>query len=56
MKKLCALVLLVGCASASAMTYFLVAQWLENGKRYCRYSDGTVLNVGVKLCPLQIEN
>lgn len=40
---------------ASAMTYFLTAQWVERGDRFCKYSDGTVLNVGTKLCPLQIK-
>jgi len=33
---------------------YLVAQWLEGGVRFCRYSNGTVLNMGINLCPLQI--
>lgn len=40
---------------AYAMTYFLTAQWLDGGKRFCRYGNGTVLNVGINICPLSIE-
>jgi hypothetical protein len=47
--------LLLAAGSASAMTYFLKDQWVDGGKRFCRYSNGTVLNVGVSLCPLSIE-
>ena len=48
---------LVSVASpAYAMTYFLVAQWYEGGSHFCKYSNGTVLNVGIKLCPLSIES
>ena len=38
------------------MDHYLVAQWVENANRFCRYSDGTVLNVGYRLCPLKIRN
>ncbi len=37
------------------MTYYLVGQWMERGNRFCRYGNGTVLNVGVSLCPLSIQ-
>ena len=48
-----ALCMLAG--SAWSMTYYLRDQWMDGGKRFCRYSNGTVLNVGVSLCPLSIE-
>lgn len=41
--------------AAASMDYYLVAQWLDRGDRFCRYSDGTVLNVGVSTCPLKIR-
>lgn len=40
---------------AHAMTYYLVTQWIEGGNNFCKYGNGTVLNVGVRLCPLSIE-
>lgn len=41
---------------AYAMTYFLTGQWTNNiGQRLCQYGNGTVLNVGVSLCPLSIQ-
>ncbi len=50
-------VLVVMVASiAYAMTHFLVAQWYENGDQMCKYDNGTVLNMGYKLCPLSIED
>ena len=42
-------------SAAFAMTYFLESQWLERGNRFCKYSNGTVLNVGVSTCPLKIN-
>ena len=42
-------------APAYAMTYFLVSQWYEGGNNFCKYSNGTILNVSYKLCPLSIE-
>lgn len=57
MKKLIiAFAALSMAAPASAeMTYFLVAQWFQNGNQMCEYSNGTVLNVGVRVCPLSIR-
>ena len=40
---------------AYAMTYYLTAQWTEGVNRFCRYGNGTVLNVGVRICPLSIQ-
>lgn len=55
MRKVLMLALLAPLV-AYAMTYYLEAQWTEGGNRFCRYGDGTVLNVGYKLCPLSIKN
>jgi len=41
-------------ALAYGMTYFLSGQWVDRGQRFCRYQNGTVLNVGINLCPLSI--
>ena len=41
-------------ASQAQMMHQLVAQWVENGNRFCKYSNGTVLNVGISLCELSI--
>jgi hypothetical protein len=41
--------------AAQGMTHFLTAQWLDNGNRFCRYSNGTVLNVGFSVCPMSIR-
>jgi len=54
MKKVLLLALLAPMF-AHAMTYFLQAQWTEGVNRFCRYGNGTVLNVGINLCPLSIE-
>jgi hypothetical protein len=40
---------------AYAMSHFLIAQWLQNGNNMCQYSNGTVLNVGARICPLRIQ-
>lgn len=41
---------------AQNMTYYLVAQWVgDYGNRFCKYGNGTVLNVGVNVCPLSIK-
>lgn len=51
-----AIVLLLWAATAQAMLHFLVAQWTDkSGNNFCKYSNGTVLNVGINLCPLSIE-
>ena len=42
-------------AMARTMTYYLVTQWMEGGNNFCRYSNGTVLNVGYRVCPLSIQ-
>ena len=38
------------------MTYYLTDQWINStGTRMCQYSNGTVLNVGYRICPLSIK-
>lgn len=46
---------MLAASPAYAMTYYLVTQWFENGNHFCKYGNGTVLNVGAKVCPLSIE-
>ncbi len=41
---------------AHALRHYLVAQWSENGNNFCRYANGTVLNVRYRICPLSIED
>lgn len=62
MKKLivsAALAAVMAAAPASAqysMTYYLTDQWVTStGNRMCQYSNGTVLNVGYRVCPLSIR-
>ena len=55
MKKIALLALLTLSTSAFAMTYFLTSQWFEGGSQMCKYGNGTVLNIGVGVCPLSIE-
>lgn len=57
MKKLiiAATIALASATPAYALSSFLVAQWYANGDQFCRYDNGTVLNVGYRLCPLKIE-
>ena len=54
MKKTIVLAALLLATPAYALTHFLVAQWYEGGSHMCRYDNGTVLNVGINLCPLSI--
>ncbi len=54
-RLLLAAVALSIASPALALNYYLVADWYERGDHFCRYSNGTVLNVGVRICPLKIE-
>lgn len=57
-KYVLAAVALVGIsANANAQVQaFLQKQWLnERGQRMCQYSNGTVLNIGVGVCPVSIR-
>ncbi len=36
-------------------TFYLTAHWLENGQQFCKYSNGTILNVGYNYCPWSIR-
>lgn len=57
MKKVIIAVALAAVATPAAaqMTHYLVAQWFANGSQMCRYSNGTVLNMGARICPLSIR-
>ena len=49
-----ALAALAIAAQAQIMS-FLVAQWYDkSGNQMCKYDNGTILNVGYKLCQLSI--
>ena len=56
MKNKIKLTLLLLCFSASAfaMPHFLVGDYYANGDHFCKYDNGTVLNVGINICPLSI--
>ena len=56
MKKLLVSMALITVMSVSQaqIMYQLVAQWVENGNQFCKYSNGMVLNVGINLCELSI--
>ena len=41
-------------APAYAIPSFLIAEWFANGDHFCKYDNGTVLNVGYRICPLKI--
>ena len=49
-----ALLALAGASQAQVVRSFLTSQWFENGSQMCRYDNGTVLNVGMRICPLSI--
>lgn len=52
--KIAVFVLCLCGAAQGQIIYRLTDQWVERGQRFCKYSNGTVLNVGVSLCPLSI--
>lgn len=55
MKKLIFAAALLSPAPAIAAGYaYLTDQWYRNGDQMCQYDNGTVLNVGYKICPLKI--
>lgn len=55
MKKLIVLAVSMLAFSAQAqLVSFLTAQWFEHGNQMCKYDNGTVLNMGIRLCPLSI--
>lgn len=55
MKKIAIALVLAYAGTAWSMTYFLTDQWLQGTERMCKYSNGTVLNVGARVCPMSIE-
>lgn len=54
-KSAVAALLLVSAAAHAQVLSFLVREWMRDGSRFCEYDNGTVLNVGVRLCPLNIK-
>lgn len=54
-KMMIIVTLAISCASAYAVTYFLVASWVENGSWMCKYSNGSVINNGAGACPSSIQ-
>ena len=57
MKKLIIAVVLAATATPALaqIQYFLVRQWISRGNQFCEYQNGTVLNIGVGVCPLSIR-
>jgi hypothetical protein len=41
---------------AQAAGGYLVSTWFNGANQMCKYSDGSVLNVGARTCPLRIGN
>lgn len=54
-KFLLALSLFAFTSVVNAMSYYLIDQWYGSNGQMCEYSNGTILNVGSKLCPLSIR-
>jgi len=58
MRRLIITAALAAAAIASpayAMTYFLTGEWYNSmGQHMCQYGNGTVLNVGINICPMSI--
>ncbi len=54
MKHVLIVILFTLPLSAMAMMHFLTADWYANGSHFCKYDDGSVMNVGVNVCPLSI--
>lgn len=40
--------------AAATTSAYLVRQWFEGGNNFCQYSNGTVLNMGLRFCPYSI--
>lgn len=49
------LVAYAAVAEPYKMTFYLVSHWLENGQQFCKYGNGTILNVGYSYCPWSIR-
>ena len=53
---LAAMMVAAPAAAQYSMTYYLTDQWVNSsGNRMCQYGNGTVLNVGYRVCPLSIR-
>lgn len=58
MKRAFAIVAIALSATAAAQSiHYLEREWRNSsGDTMCQYSNGTVLNVGIRLCPLSIRS
>ena len=56
MKKWILVLMVLAAGPAMAIAYYLESSWTnKSGDTMCKYSDGTVLNMGYKTCPTKIE-
>lgn len=57
MKKMIAAALLATTSTfALAMWGSLTGQWTEGMNRYCKYSNGKIITIGlIEICPLSID-
>lgn len=46
--------LLLPLAAGAQQRHLLVSQWFEGGNTFCKYDNGTILNVGARTCPMSI--
>jgi hypothetical protein len=53
--RLAVALILAAPLCAMAATAFLTDSWTKNGNNFCKYSNGTVLNMGYKVCPVSIQ-
>jgi hypothetical protein len=37
------------------VVYLLASQWIEGGNTFCKYTNGTTINIGARVCPMQIR-
>lgn len=51
-----AVLLVTTGAALAGLKHYLEREYIEKGDRMCVYDNGTVLNIGYKVCPLYIED
>lgn len=42
-------------AQLQGVVYLLASQWIEGGNTFCKYTNGTTINIGARVCPMQIR-
>lgn len=50
-----AIIALSVATPAYALSAYLVREWTQNGDQFCEYENGTILNVGARVCPRSIQ-